>query len=125
MDEEKFNQLKNNINKSGLSSIICCYKENDKYIIISGNHRYKACLELGYKSMSILYTEKENIQKDELLALQISHNNIHGKENKTILKSIFDEIESIEYKEFSGIDHNEIQENKSDSKTSRINMSKD
>jgi hypothetical protein len=102
MDKATFNQLKSNINKSGLSSNICCYlNENKEYVIINGNHRFKACLELGYTSLNIIYTEKENLSNDEIIALQISHNSITGSDDKGILRRLLDEISNIEYKEFA------------------------
>lgn len=104
MSKAKFEQLKSNIKKSGLSSSIACYKNQDgKYILISGNHRFRACVELGYTKLNILWTEEENLSNDEIIALQLSHNSITGSDDKNILKRLFNEISSLEFKEFASI----------------------
>jgi len=105
MDEASFQRLVDNISKSGLSSSIACYKRTDdgKYVIISGNHRYKACVSLGYSTLTIIYADEEDMTKDEILAVQLSHNSLHGSDDKGILRKLFDEIESIDFKEFSNI----------------------
>jgi hypothetical protein len=104
MSKAMFTRLKANISKSGLSSTIACFlREDDKYEIISGNHRFMACKELGYSKINILYTEEANLTKDEIIALQLSHNSVTGNDDKGILKRLFDEIASIEFKEFANI----------------------
>jgi|ETNvirenome_6_30_1030629.scaffolds.fasta_scaffold03789_4 hypothetical protein len=104
MSRTMFARLKANIKKSGLSSMISCYLTPEgKYVIISGNHRYKACIELGYTKLNIMYTEQENLSNDEIIALQLSHNSVTGNDDKGILKRLFEEISSIEFKEFASI----------------------
>lgn len=110
MTEKDFNRLVENIKKTGLSSIIACYKRKDdgQYVIISGNHRYKACLKLGWNKINILYADEDDLEKDEIVALQLSHNSLHGEDDKGILKRLFDEIQSIDYKEFAHISIDDI-----------------
>ncbi len=110
MSEKDFAKLKSNIQKTGCSSVIACYKKKneEKYVIISGNHRYKACLEIGYSKIKILYANEDDLKKDEIIALQLSHNSLHGEDDKGILKRLLDEIQSIEYKEFAHISMDDI-----------------
>lgn len=110
MTEKDFNKLVENIRKTGLSSMIACYKRNEdgKYVIISGNHRYKACVRLGYNKINILYADENDLQKDEIIALQLSHNSLHGSDDKGILKRLFDEIQSIDFKEFAHINMEDL-----------------
>ena len=104
MSKPMFNRLKENIRKSGLSSAIACVRrETGDYEIISGNHRYKAVRELGYTSLNIIFAEEKDLTKDEIIALQLSHNSVTGNDDKGILKRLFDEISSIEFKEFASI----------------------
>ena len=104
MSKSMFQRLKANIKKSGLSSMISCYKRDDgKYEIISGNHRYLACQELGFTTMPILCADESELSRDEILALQLSHNSVTGNDDKGILKRLFDEISNIEFKEFANI----------------------
>lgn len=45
--------------------------EKDKYIIISGHRRYRACLSLGYKQIPVVVKEFENEQEElEILLLE-------------------------------------------------------
>lgn len=110
MDKKDFEKLVRNIKKSGLSSMIACYRreEDGKYVIISGNHRYKACVQIGYSKINILYAEESELTKDEIIALQLSHNTLHGEDDKGILKRLFDEISNIDYKEFAHISVDDI-----------------
>ncbi len=109
MNKKDFDKLVRNIKKSGLSSMIACYKREDgKYVIISGNHRYKACVKIGYSTLNILYAEEQELTKDEIVALQLSHNTLHGEDDKGILKRLFEEIKGIDYKEFAHISVDDI-----------------
>lgn len=111
MSEKEFKRLVENIRISGgLSSAIGCYKkkDSDKYVIFSGHHRYKAALELRYTEVPVIYADEADLSNDEILALQLSHNSLHGDDNKNILKKMFAEIQSIEFKDMAYIDMSEV-----------------
>jgi len=110
MDDKTFERLCKNIGMSGLSSTITCYKrkEDNKYVIISGHHRYRAAVLNGIKTIPVLYADEEDLTKDEIIAIQLSHNSLHGEDDKNILKKLFEEIKSIDFKEFSNIEIDEI-----------------
>lgn len=110
MTEEEQTRLTKNIKMSGLSSVITCYKRavDGMYEIISGHHRVKSCLKLGYKEIGILYADESDLTKDEIIAIQTSHNSLHGTDDQSILKKLFDQINSIEFKEFAYINIDEI-----------------
>lgn len=110
MTEDEQARLTKNIKMSGLSSVITCYKRTSdgKYEIISGHHRVKSCVKLGYKEIGILFAEESDLTKDEIIAIQTSHNSLHGTDDLSILKKLFDQISSIEYKEFAYVDIDEI-----------------
>ncbi len=76
-------------------------QENGKYLILSGNHRVKASMKAGLEYVLLLYVE--NISKEKQIAYQISHNSLVGKDDMKMLKEIFEQIDSIEAKEFSGV----------------------
>lgn len=111
MSKKNFDKLCGNIEKSGLSSMIACYKrtEDGKYVIISGNHRYRACVRLGYSKLNILYAEESELSRDEIIAVQLSHNSLHGSDDKGILKRLFDEIDDIDYKDFAHISMDDLE----------------
>lgn len=109
MSGEDFATLCDNIGKSGMSSVPCCYKkENGRFVMISGHHRLRACKKLKYKTIGILWANEKDLSKDEIIAIQLSHNSLHGQDNQNILKKLFEQIQSVEYKKFAHINMDEI-----------------
>lgn len=109
MTGEDFASLYDNIGKSGLSSVPCCFKKaTGRYGMISGHHRLRACKKLHYKSIGILWCDESELSKDEIIAIQLSHNSLHGQDNISILKKLFEQIRSIEYKKFAHINIDEL-----------------
>lgn len=109
MTGEDFAQLCDNIGKSGLSSVPSCYKkENGRFVMISGHHRLRACKKLHYKTIGILYCLESELSKDEIIAIQLSHNSLHGHDNKSILKKLFEQIQSVDFKQFAHVNVDEI-----------------
>jgi hypothetical protein len=103
MDKEKFDRLTENIQKDGfLSQLPFGLKmENGKYKILSGNHRIKAALKAKLDYVLIMYVE--NLTRDEELGYQLSHNTLVGKDDMQMLKDLFNEIEGLAQKEFTGL----------------------
>ena len=109
MSEEEFNQLTENIGVSGLSSVPACYKRaNGRFTIISGHHRVHACRKVGFTKIGILYALEEDLTPDEITAIQLSHNSLHGTDNKNTLKRLFESIVDIDFKRFAHINMDEI-----------------
>jgi hypothetical protein len=109
MNNEDFAALCENIGKSGLSSVPCCYKKsNGRYGMISGHHRLRACKKLHHKKIGILYCSEEDLSKDEIIAIQLSHNSLHGTDNQSILKQLFQQIQSIDFKKFAHVNIEKI-----------------
>ncbi|MDR1197546.1 MAG: ParB/RepB/Spo0J family partition protein [Prevotellaceae bacterium] len=109
---EVFQQLVDNVKSDGrLESIPLCYqtekdKENGKYHIISGHHRVSAAKQAGLGFIMIFVIHPKN--RDEIIAKQLSHNSLVGKDDKVILFELFNEINNIQQKISSGI-NNEIE----------------
>lgn len=109
MTDEDFAALCDNIGLSGLSSVPCCYrKENGRFVMISGHHRLRACKKLHYKTMGILWVDEAELSRDEIIAIQLSHNSLHGEDDKNILKKLFSQIQSVDFKKFAHINMEEI-----------------
>lgn len=109
MTGEDFATLCDNIGKSGLSSVPCCYKkDNGRFVMISGHHRLRACKKLHYKTLGILYCEESELSRDEIIAIQLSHNSLHGQDNTNILKKLFEQIKSVDFKKFAHVNIDEI-----------------
>ncbi len=104
MTHEQFSRLVNNIKRDGgLSSVPFCYKEGDKYKVLSGNHRVMAAKEAGIKQILIMYTDRQ-LSRQEQIAIQLSHNAIVGQDDPVILKELWDEINDVDLKIYSGLD---------------------
>lgn len=109
MTGEDFATLCDNIGKSGLSSVPCCYKKADgRFVMISGHHRLRACKKLHYATIGILWCDESELSKDEIIAIQLSHNSLHGQDNTSILKKLFEQIQSVDFKKFAHINIDEI-----------------
>lgn len=105
MKNEQYQNLVENIKKDGaLASVPFCYlTEEGKYRILSGNHRSRAAIDAGLKEIPILYTDEE-LTKEEQISIQLSHNAITGQDDPIILQELYDEIEDINLKYYSGLD---------------------
>ncbi len=104
MTNEMFRNLVDNIKKDGqLSSVPLCWKHGDKYRVLSGNHRCQAAIEAGITEVLVLYTDKE-LSKQEQIAIELSHNAIDGKDDMSILKELWDEIDDVGLKYYAGLD---------------------
>lgn len=104
---EVFKQLVDNIKADGrLEGVPLCYqteedKKNGKYHIISGHHRVSASKQAGLEWIMIFVITPKD--RDEIIAKQLSHNSLVGKDDKVILFELFEEIKNIEQKIASGI----------------------
>ena len=80
-DEEKIDELAASINENGVFQPIIVKQFNDKYIIVSGERRYRACQKLKLKTIPAIvraYDESkvaeialiENLQRENLTAME-------------------------------------------------------
>lgn len=75
----------------------------EHWLIRSGNHRAQAALDAGHPIQKVQFLTVP-ITDDRGMALQLSHNAIRGEEDPAILKELYDEIETVEMREASGLD---------------------
>ncbi len=116
MDKDVLDKLVHNVAEDGFLSQLpfgMKRKADGKYLILSGNHRLKAAIKAKLEYILILYIDE--VSKDKQIAYQLSHNALVGKDDLTMLKEIFEEIQGIDSKEYSGlsdlqfIDPNKVQ----------------
>ncbi|MCP4259122.1 MAG: ParB N-terminal domain-containing protein [Planctomycetes bacterium] len=105
MSQEMFENLVNNIKADGaLTSLPLCYKDDDdKYVVLSGNHRVQAAVEAKLEQILVIAINKK-LSRQESVAIQLSHNAIEGKDDHVILKELWDEVEEIDLKLYAGLD---------------------
>ncbi len=108
---ETFRQLRENIQSDKkLSSVPLCYRLDDgKYEIISGNHRVRASIDAGLEKILVLVITEE-LSKSKRIAMQLSHNALVGEDDESILASLWEQIDSINDKLYTGLDSNSIKE---------------
>lgn len=105
MRHETFQQLVENIKRDGkLTQLPFAILDDDgKYKVLSGNHRVKAAREAGLDEIELIVTH-DKLSKDRQTAIQLSHNAISGEDDPSILKSLYEDIEDIEFKIYAGLD---------------------
>ncbi len=104
MDKDVLDKLVHNVAEDGFLSQLpfgMKRKADGKYLILSGNHRLKAAIKAKLEYILILYIDE--VSKDKQIAYQLSHNALVGKDDLTMLKEIFEEIQGIDSKEYSGL----------------------
>jgi hypothetical protein len=103
-EKDKLDKLVQNVAHDGFLSQLpfgMKRKSDDKYLILSGNHRLKAAIKANLTYILILYIDE--VDRDTQIAYQLSHNSLVGKDDLQMLKDIYKEMKSIEAKEFSGL----------------------
>jgi len=111
MTKEQFASLANNVKKdSALSSVPLVYRkpEDGRLLVVSGNHRIKAAHEAGLTSFLVLLIDKV-LTREELVAIQLSHNAIAGQDDEQILKELYDELKDVEAILYAGFTSEQIQ----------------
>jgi hypothetical protein len=112
MRVEQYKRLVENIRRDGcLTSVPFAIRHagstgsphGDRYTILSGNHRVKAAKDAGLTEVTLLYTDRE-LTHAQQVAIQLSHNAIAGQDDMAILRELYDEINDVALKEYSGLD---------------------
>lgn len=106
MRHEQFANLVANIRRDGdLTQIpFVWYDTNtDTRHVLSGNHRVMAAMEAGLTEIKWLETS-DPLNKSQRLAIQLSHNAIAGEDDASILAKLYQEIDDLEMKQYSGLD---------------------
>lgn len=104
MKPEEYQRLVENIKKDGqLTSVpFCYYNENNEIEVLSGNHRVMASIDAGLNEIEVMIS-KSKLTKEQALAIQLSHNSICGQDDEDVLRKLYDQLESLEFKEYSGL----------------------
>ncbi len=104
MTHETFTTLVRNIERDGgLSSIPFCWFDGERYHALSGNHRVEGARVAEIGPILVLYTDEE-LSRQEKIAIQLSHNAIVGQDEPTILAELWQELQSVDLKMYSGLD---------------------
>lgn len=105
MKADEYQRLVANVKRDGCLTQLpfCCLDDDWNWVVLSGNHRVKASIDAGLKEINVQVTE-DKLTKDEKIAIQLSHNSISGQDDMGILKQLYESIDDITFKEYSGLD---------------------
>ena len=103
MNGQQYGRLKENLKKDGklTSHPLVLPLGDDKYEVISGNHRTKAAIECGFDEIPVIVITSP-ITEEEKVALQLSHNSITGQDDPNELHKLYDLL-PLDLKEYSGL----------------------
>jgi hypothetical protein len=125
MRHETFSRLVENVKRdNALTSVPFCaivdyYHQGDPipryedtgepiYEVQSGNHRIKAAISAGLSEVEVMVTD-DPLTPDERKAIQLSHNEIAGEDDPATLKLIYEGIENLELRLYSGLDDKKLE----------------
>lgn len=116
MEPQQWRRLVENIKQDGVltSAPLVCRAGNspltsfgkknpDALEIISGNHRAKAAIEAGIEYSDVIIIDDESVSKAKKIAMQLAHNEISGKDDASILRELYDDLD-FDFKIYSGVD---------------------
>ncbi|KUN37692.1 hypothetical protein AQJ30_15520 [Streptomyces longwoodensis] len=113
MRKEEWDRLVENIRRDGcLTSTPLIYNGGEyaegQELILSGNHRTKAAAEAGLTEIDCMLIE-EQLTRQQLVAIQLSHNAIAGEDDPATLKQLYDELDDVDWRAYSGLDDAQLQ----------------
>lgn len=106
MKPEMYKRLVANVRRDGrLTSVPFAIwnVEHEKYEVFSGNHRTRAAIDAGLREIDLMVTD-DDVPAAQKRAIQLSHNAIFGEDDYAVLKRLYEEIEGVDWKEYSGLD---------------------
>lgn len=105
MTSDTFKRLVENVRQDGsLTSVPFAVREEDgKYRVLSGNHRVMAARDAGMKEIWVLVTD-DPLSSDRRIAIQLSHNAIVGEDDPSVLAYLYEQIEGVDARLYSGVD---------------------
>lgn len=110
MTKTEFARLVANVRRDGVltsTPLVWNDADNDRKIVLSGNHRTMAAIEAGLPEITWQEIDQP-LPRQRQIAIQISHNAISGQDDPATLKELYEEIESIEWREFAGLDDKQM-----------------
>lgn len=104
MTGEQLRRLRDNIKRDGgLTSVPLIYVHDDGTPeILSGNHRVQGALEAGVEEGWVMEIVTR-IPQSRRVSIQLSHNAITGQDDPTLLKELYDGLDDLNEKLYSGL----------------------
>lgn len=110
MRHEQFANLVANVRRDGVLTSLPFVWEDDEGVlhVLSGNHRVMAAVEAGLTEIRWLQTS-DDLNLSQRLAIQLSHNAIVGEDDASVLTKLYQQIDDMEMKHYSGLDDRSLE----------------
>lgn len=108
MRKEMFDNLVANLRADGVLTSVPLIYSGGEYpegheLILSGNHRVRAALEAGIVEADCMLIEQP-LPDAKKLGLQLSHNAIDGEDDLSVLKQLYEAIDTVPERNYAGLD---------------------
>jgi ParB-like nuclease domain len=106
MTKEKFDRLVGNVRRDGaLTSAPLVWDDTagNRMVVLSGNHRTMAAIEAELPLIPVIFVDQP-LSRARQVALQLSHNAIEGDDDPATLKQLYEELDDVDWKAYSGLD---------------------
>lgn len=111
MRHEQFNRLVENVKRDGgLTSVPLAARmegDDERFEVLSGNHRTRAAIEAGLSQIDVMLID-EVLTPSQRKALQLAHNAIAGEDDPAILQALYESIDDIDWREYTGLDDKQL-----------------
>jgi len=113
MRKEEYDRLVANVRRDGcLTSVPLIYGGGDypegQELVISGNHRCDAAVDADLTEVDAMLIDTP-LTRQQLVALQLSHNSIAGEDDPATLRHLYAELDDIDWRSYSGLDDKELE----------------
>jgi hypothetical protein len=105
LPKEQYGRLVENVKRDGkLTSVpFACRNDDGSYLVLSGNHRVMAAIDAGLESIEVMTTD-DPLSETQRVAIQLSHNSIAGQDDPAVLTQLFEKLEDVDWRLYSGLD---------------------
>ncbi|MFD6936285.1 hypothetical protein ACFWAP_09050 [Streptomyces goshikiensis] len=106
MRHEQYQQLVANLRRDKVltsTPFVWLNPDTGQRIVLSGNHRVKASVEAGIEEIHWLETA-DPLPEGRRLGIQLSHNSIVGEDDLSILKTLYERIDELDWRDYAGLD---------------------
>lgn len=106
MRHETFQQLVENVRRDGCLTSVPFAVWNPKkkrFKVLSGNHRVQAAIEAGVVEADVMVSD-DKLSEQQQIAIQLSHNALAGEDDPALLKELYDRLDNVDWRTYSGLD---------------------
>ncbi|BCJ61546.1 ParB N-terminal domain-containing protein [Micromonospora endophytica] len=110
MRKETYDRLVANVRRDGaLTSTPLVWNDEPggRMVVLSGNHRIMAARDAGLDLVDVIVVDQP-LTRARQVALQLSHNAIEGEDDPATLKQLYEELDDVDWRAYSGLDDKQL-----------------